>query len=195
MKPLRIVLILGFVTASSFAARSQPVSNPPQQPPQASAPSQEVSKSYLPGLGEFMGRIQADHAKLWLAGEARNWELAGYELGELKEVFSDVQDFVPRYQNVPVGQMIDCNHHWYNHRSGRRNRNAQFQQVLRVLRQADRSLQFLPSGCKSSLHCHPTTDAIEFQQSGLLANEEMRLRGLAEHSHEHSDAHNWTFPD
>jgi len=42
------------------------------------------------------------------AGEARNWELAGYELGELKEVFSDVQDLVPRYQNVPVGEMIDA---------------------------------------------------------------------------------------
>src|SRR5262249_57993805 len=55
-----------------------------------------------------MGRIQVDHAKLWLAGEARNWELAGYELGELKEVFSDVQDLVPRYQNVPVGEMIDA---------------------------------------------------------------------------------------
>jgi len=55
-----------------------------------------------------MGRIQVDHAKLWLAGEARNWELAGYQLGELKEVFSDVQDFVPSYQNVPVGDMIDA---------------------------------------------------------------------------------------
>jgi hypothetical protein len=108
MKQLRMVLILGFVTASSFAARSQPVSNPPQQSPQALAPSQEVPKSYLPGLGEFMGRIQADHAKLWLAGEARNWELAGYQLSELKEVLSDVQDLVPRYQNVPVGDMIDA---------------------------------------------------------------------------------------
>jgi hypothetical protein len=108
MKQLRMVLILGFVTASSFAARSQPVSNPSQQSPQASAPTQDVSKSYVPGLGEFMGRIQADHAKLWLAGEARNWELAGYQLGELKEVFSDVQDLVPRYQNVPVGEMIDA---------------------------------------------------------------------------------------
>jgi hypothetical protein len=55
-----------------------------------------------------MGRIQTDHAKLWLAGEARNWELAEYQLGELKEVFSDVQDLVPRYQNIPVGEMIDA---------------------------------------------------------------------------------------
>ena len=108
MKRLGIVLILGLVTALTFAAGSQPLSNAPQQPPQQAAPSQELPKSYLPGLGEFMGRIQVDHAKLWLAAEARNWELAEYELGELKEVFSDVQDLVPRYQNIPVGEMIDA---------------------------------------------------------------------------------------
>jgi hypothetical protein len=49
-----------------------------------------------------------DSGRSWLAGQARNWELADYELTELKEVFSDVQDFVPRYQNVPVGDMIDA---------------------------------------------------------------------------------------
>ena len=43
-----------------------------------------------------------------LSAEARNWELADYELTELKEVFSDVQDLVPRYQNIPVGDMIDA---------------------------------------------------------------------------------------
>ena len=108
MNPLRIVLILGSVAAFSFAALSQGVPNPPQPSPPAPAPSQELPKSYLPGLGDFMGRIQVDHAKLWLAGDARNWELAEYQLGELKEVFSDVQDLVPRYQNVPVGDMIDA---------------------------------------------------------------------------------------
>src|SRR5262249_40430548 len=108
IKQLGIVLIVGFISASSFAAKSQPISASPQQSPEASVMNQDRSKSYLPGLGEFMGRIQADHAKLWLAGEARNWELAGYELGELKEVFSDVQDFLPRCQNVPVRQIINA---------------------------------------------------------------------------------------
>jgi len=48
------------------------------------------------------------HAKLWLAARARNWPLAGYQLSELKETFSDVEDLVPTYKNVPVGQMIDA---------------------------------------------------------------------------------------
>jgi hypothetical protein len=108
MQRLRVALILGLVAASNFPAGSEPLPNAAQPSPQSAAPSPEVSKSYFPGLGEFMGRIQVDHAKLWLAGEARNWELAGYQLGELKEVFSDVQDFIPRYQNIPVGDMIDA---------------------------------------------------------------------------------------
>jgi|SRR5262249_14370917 len=89
MKRLEILLVVGFVMTLSFVVRSQPAA--PQQPPNATAPNQDGPKGYLPGLGEFMGRIQVDHAKLWLAGEARNWELADYQLSELKEVFSDVQ--------------------------------------------------------------------------------------------------------
>ena len=103
MKRLGIALVVGFLAASTLPASSQPASAPPEHSPKEDRPS-----SYLPGLGEFMGRIQVDHAKLWLAGEARNWELAGYELGELKEVFSDVQDLVPRYHNIPIGDMIDA---------------------------------------------------------------------------------------
>src|SRR6187200_1057483 len=68
--------------------------------------AQEAAKTYFPGLGDFMARIQVTHAKLWLAGEAKNWELAEYEVGEIKETFSDVQDYVPRYRNIPVGEMI-----------------------------------------------------------------------------------------
>jgi hypothetical protein len=103
--------------AAAFAPplQAQP-SNVPQAPPQASppasspasSPAPELPKTYIPGLGEFMGRIQMDHAKIWLAGEARNWDLAGYQLNELKEVLSDVQDLVPTYQKVPVGDMIDA---------------------------------------------------------------------------------------
>ena len=103
MKRLGIALVVGLLAASTLSASSQPASAPPEHSPKEDRPS-----SYLPGLGEFMGRIQVDHAKLWLAGEARNWELAGYQLSELKEVFSDVQDLVPRYYNIPVGDMIDA---------------------------------------------------------------------------------------
>ncbi len=107
MHPARLILVMGCVAGFALAARTQPAT-PPQAPVPPSTPAEELPKSYVPGLGEFMGRIQVDHAKLWLAGEARNWELADYEFTELKEVLSDVQDFVPRYQNIPVADMIDA---------------------------------------------------------------------------------------
>src|ERR1700737_2796671 len=97
MRRTGLVLVVGGVAAISFAARSQ-TSNAPQPPAQASTPAQELPKTYLPGLGEFMGRIQVDHAKLWLAGQARNWELADYELTGLKEGFWAGEVFVPGFQ-------------------------------------------------------------------------------------------------
>jgi len=108
MKRLGVALIVGLLAASPLPVGGQPNSAAPDQTPKASASNEDKPSSYVPGLGEFMGRIQVDHAKLWLAGEARNWELAGYQLSELKEVFSDVQDLVPRYHNIPVGDMIDA---------------------------------------------------------------------------------------
>jgi len=106
MNRLGVLLGLGLLTATGLAASGQSLG--PQPPSAAAPPVADLPKSYIPGLGEFMERIQVDHAKLWLAGEARNWELAEYQLTELKEVFSDVQDLVPTYQNVPVGDMVDA---------------------------------------------------------------------------------------
>jgi hypothetical protein len=41
------------------------------------------------------------HLKLWYAGEARNWALAGYELDELEEGFADAARFHPRHKSSP----------------------------------------------------------------------------------------------
>jgi hypothetical protein len=37
-----------------------------------------------------MSLQQMRHTKLWFAGNARNWDLAGYEFDELKEGFENV---------------------------------------------------------------------------------------------------------
>lgn len=81
------------------------------EPATPTAPTQSVPdlpKVYMPGLGEFMQVIQIHHAKLWLAAKARNWELAAYQLSEMKEVLDEVRELVPTYKNVPVGQMVDA---------------------------------------------------------------------------------------
>jgi hypothetical protein len=44
--------------------------------------AQPAKEPYAPGLGEFMTATQLRHAKLWFAGRAKNWDLAGYEIDE-----------------------------------------------------------------------------------------------------------------
>ncbi len=58
--------------------------------------------AYVPGLGEIMSLQQMRHAKLWLAGDAGNWQLAAYELDELGEGFDDVVAYHPTHKESPV---------------------------------------------------------------------------------------------
>jgi hypothetical protein len=44
-----------------------------------------TAKELAPGLGEYMTTIQLHAGKLWFTAKANNWELAQYELDELKE--------------------------------------------------------------------------------------------------------------
>jgi hypothetical protein len=60
------------------------------------------SRESGPGLGEIMTLNQMRHAKLWRAGDARNWSLAGYELDELQEGFDDVVKFHPTHKDAPL---------------------------------------------------------------------------------------------
>jgi hypothetical protein len=76
-------------------------------PPAAAKPPAEAAKEpYAPGLGEIMTLTQMRHLKLWLAGAAKNWELADYELDELKEGFDDAIKYFPTKDHVPIGQLV-----------------------------------------------------------------------------------------
>jgi hypothetical protein len=63
---------------------------------------------YSPGIAEIMIMTQIRHAKLWLAGDARNWALADYEIDEMKEGLEDVVQYFPVYKDMPVGKMIEA---------------------------------------------------------------------------------------
>jgi len=62
--------------------------------------SHQGSEPYTPGLGEIMTLQQMRHSKLWFAGQARNWDLAAYEIKELREGFADVVKFHPTHEGV-----------------------------------------------------------------------------------------------
>ena len=64
----RIVISAVIVACSAMLAAAQPARAP-----------------YEPGLGEFMMATQLRHAKLWFAGKSHNWDLAAYEIDEIKE--------------------------------------------------------------------------------------------------------------
>jgi hypothetical protein len=53
----------------------------------------KINDSYIPGFGEFMGNIQIHHAKLWFAGIHDNWELADFEVHEIKEALESLEKY------------------------------------------------------------------------------------------------------
>src|SRR5258708_38603889 len=53
----------------------------------------KLDETYKPGFGEFMSGIQVHHAKLWFAGQNKNWPLADFEVHEIQESLDDIQKF------------------------------------------------------------------------------------------------------
>jgi len=53
----------------------------------------KLDKTYKPGFGEFMSSIQVYHEKLWFAGQAQNWKLADFEMGEIKEALDGIREY------------------------------------------------------------------------------------------------------
>lgn len=64
-----------------------------------------LDDAYRPGLGEFMSDIQVHHAKLWFAGNAGNWPLADFEVGEIREALENVNKYCadrPEVASLPM---------------------------------------------------------------------------------------------
>ena len=92
MNRLATIAVLILTAAEAVGAGERPASEP-----------------YIPGLGEFMSATQVRHAKLWFAGNARNWELAAFELDEIKEGLGDAARLHPTHEGVAVADMIKAN--------------------------------------------------------------------------------------
>jgi len=103
---MRRIVVAVVAIAFPWLALAQAPSAPPAAAPKADE-SKSAPKTYVPGLEQFMAVILTEHAKLWYAGQAKNWPLADYQLGEIKEVMGDIQDFVPTFKNLPLADMID----------------------------------------------------------------------------------------
>lgn len=115
LRSLFAALIMGALVplvALAQAPETKPAdAKPAETRPAETKPAEAkpaAPKAYIPGLEQFMNVILIEHNKLWFAGRARNWPLAAYELGEIKEVMSDVQDIVPVFKSLPLADMMDA---------------------------------------------------------------------------------------
>ena len=72
-----------------------------------SAKIQDLKEKYRPGLGEYMIGIQLHHSKLWFAGVNHNWQLADYEIGEIKESFQSIKEVETDRPEVNTIMMIE----------------------------------------------------------------------------------------
>ena len=64
-------------------------------------------KEMAPGLGEYMTTIQLHAGKLWFAAKAANWELAEYELDELKETMEAAKGLNAEKNGVKISDVLD----------------------------------------------------------------------------------------
>jgi hypothetical protein len=121
---------------------------------------------YLPRLGDIMNLIQVRHAKLWFAGQAKNWDLAAYELTQLRQSLADAAIF---YSGLPVdnvttlGQPIQSISDAIAAKDGKRFASA---------------VTELTSGCNA---CHTSMDrgyvAIRIPTEKPFGNQEFRPQG------------------
>lgn len=96
------VAVLGLTVLSVIPAYAGDV-----QPVVTEKSPEMLHENYVPGMGEIMGLTQMRHSKLWFAGNARNWELASYELDEIKEGMDDAVKFHPVFKkDAPIADIL-----------------------------------------------------------------------------------------
>ncbi len=84
------IVALGFLGASISLAVAQGIDQP------------STEQQYVPRLGDIMNAAQVRHSKLWFAGKAGNWDLAAYELRQLK---ASLVEAAMLYSGIPVSNV------------------------------------------------------------------------------------------
>jgi hypothetical protein len=94
-----------FLLLLLLAACGQPQDKTVALQQQIDSLQRQLHDVYRPGLGEFMSGIQVHHAKIWFAGQAQNWALADFEIGEIHETLEDIQKYCadrPEVASLPM---------------------------------------------------------------------------------------------
>lgn len=90
---------LAVLATATISAATLAVAQAPPTP--AAQPVLKLS------LGDLMtALVQPRHIKLALAGKARNWDYAAFGLHELEETFEMIEQYVPRYRNAAMPDLM-----------------------------------------------------------------------------------------
>jgi hypothetical protein len=69
--------------------------------------SSQSTSAYLPKVGDIMGQMQLRHFKLGYAGSLGNWELANYEVGQIRASFDTAAKLYPILGDVPFARRLE----------------------------------------------------------------------------------------
>jgi hypothetical protein len=67
-----------------------------------------AAKESAPGLGEYMTTIQLHASNMWFAANATNWDLAIYELDEMKETMETAKALNAEKNGVKISNVLDA---------------------------------------------------------------------------------------
>ena len=99
-----VSLALGMLSAASITAWRIAAADAAAASTASSAPA---PAPYSPSLGDLMTMaVQPRHTKLGLAGEARNWAYATYELSELRNAFARIARTIPLYRTARTADLF-----------------------------------------------------------------------------------------
>jgi len=93
-KPITLLLASLMLAAAIAPAGAQ---QPPTQPLAGDA-----ARASNPRLADLMEAAQLRHIKLWFAGKAANWKLAGYQTRQIK---ARLQEAASLYQSLTVNDV------------------------------------------------------------------------------------------
>ena len=100
-----LVGLVAFDTSRSFGQEEPSTRSGRPLVPAKSAPA--APQAFQPGMDDLMTMlVEPRHIKLYYAGTAKNWELAAFELGELRSAFRRIGGTIPVYRDRGVDETI-----------------------------------------------------------------------------------------
>ncbi len=99
------ILSVVFALSAPFAGKAQTTT--PNAPAPAAPGGGLVILDFKPAMDDLMTMlIQPRHIKLYYAGMAKNWKLAGFELDELRAALARIGRTIPTYRKMGVDMTV-----------------------------------------------------------------------------------------